>query len=83
MSERLTLYALLAMGKIEPAWPRSDIPSDIARQSPGDIWWSDKEMEEDNTPFCCVVTGHGCVRPVQRKQRYLKQSQYSIADPGS
>ncbi|MFQ2719182.1 hypothetical protein ACK3YS_09550, partial [Aeromonas caviae] len=42
MSKLLALYALLAMGKIEPTWPKRNRPSDIPGQSPGDIWGSDR-----------------------------------------
>jgi len=69
MSDLLTLYVLLAMGKIEPRLPRSDIPSDITGQSSGDICGIDREMEEENAPFCCFVTWHDCVRPVPRIKR--------------
>ncbi|MBS4719886.1 hypothetical protein J4G62_06430 [Aeromonas caviae] len=57
MSKLLTLYALLAMGKIEPTWPKRNRPSDIPGQSPGDIWGSDRVLKEENAPSVVLSWG--------------------------
>ena len=57
MSKLLALYALLAMGKIEPTWPKRNRLSDITRQSPGDIWGSDRVLKEENAPSVVLSWG--------------------------
>ncbi|MFQ2541301.1 hypothetical protein ACK30C_17675, partial [Aeromonas caviae] len=70
MSKLLTLYALLAMGKIEPTWPKRNRPSDIPGQSPGDIWGSDRVLKEENAPSVVLLYGDGIHLTVAHKREW-------------